>query len=229
MKKNEGILLVNKPAGKTSFSLVGALRRLTKIKTIGHAGTLDPFATGLVVLLIGRPYTRLSGTFLNQEKHYTATIYLGKETDTYDCTGEILYENPLVPSQDDVVAALKKFQGDILQTPPMYSAKKVDGKRLYTLARQGKTIERQACPVFIKTQLLSYNYPHIKLLIECSKGTYIRSLAYDLGKEMGCGAYLSELIRTKSGNFSLDNAVDGTLLFSHDLDIAAGVLGKICS
>lgn len=211
-----GILLVNKPVNKTSFSLVGALRRLLKVKKIGHAGTLDPFATGVMVMLIGKQYTKLSDQFLASDKEYLATVHLGVETDSYDSDGKIVQENDLIPTLEQVEKALEQFQGEILQTPPMFSAKKVKGKKLYELARKGMTIERQPVPVTVSTTFILYQYPFIEIRVSCSKGTYIRSIAHDLGKLLGCGAHLSKLQRTRSGSFHLADCLDGALLDKPD-------------
>ena len=214
----EGLLPVRKPASQTSFSLVSILRRLTGIRTIGHAGTLDPFADGVMLLLIGKPYTKLSDRFLNDDKAYRATVHLGITTDSYDTDGQITSESPYVPTLSEIEMVLLKFQGKILQTPPMFSAKKVKGKKLYELARKGITIERAAVPVNVHIELISYAYPHLELHIECSKGTYIRSLAYDIGNELTCGAHLSALTRTRSGNFSLADCCDGAQLIESGYD-----------
>lgn len=203
-----GLLLVDKPVGSTSFKLVSILRRITGVKKIGHAGTLDPFASGVMVMLIGREFTKLSDQFLSQEKVYEAEVFLGKATDTMDHTGKVLSESDLIPLDTDIKAALSQFQGKILQTPPMFSAKKVQGKKLYELARQGKEITRKPVEIEVKTTLIGYEYPHLRLHIECSKGTYIRSIADDLGKILGTGAHLSKLIRKKSGAFHLSECVD---------------------
>jgi len=208
----EGILPIHKPAGKTSFYFVTLLRRLTGIRTIGHAGTLDPFAEGVLLLLIGKRFTTLSNQFLNQDKEYLTTLHLGVETDTYDREGQILSENKRVPTFAEIETALLKFQGTILQTPPMFSAKKVAGQKLYALARQGITIEREAVPVTLHTQLIDYTYPHLTLRVACSKGTYIRSLAHDLGAELGTGAHLSSLTRTRSGSTLITDCCDGARL-----------------
>jgi len=204
----EGLLLINKPKGRTSFHLIRRLRKLTGIRRIGHAGTLDPFATGVMVLLVGRSYTRLSDTFLHHDKEYRARLRLGITTDTYDATGEPQATSDVQPLTID----LAPFQGGYRQTPPMFSAKKIQGQKLYALARRGITVER--APVEVKTdiELLSYAYPYVELQIRCSKGTYIRSLAHDLGQHLGCGAHLEELCRTRSGPFPLANCVDGELL-----------------
>lgn len=218
LNTSEGILPINKEKGRNAFSLVASLRKLTGIRTIGHAGTLDPFAEGVMVLLIGKPYTRQSGTFLNQDKEYIATVHLGIVTDTYDCDGKVTAESPLQPTLAQIEEQLLPFQGTILQTPPMFSAKKVEGKKLYTLARQGITIERKAAPVTLRIEILSYNYPSLTLRVACSKGTYIRSLAYDLGQELGCGAHLSALTRTRSGPYTLEQCCEQTRLFDPDYD-----------
>ncbi len=210
----EGILLVNKPKGKTSFSLVHALRKKTKIKKIGHAGTLDPFAEGVMILLIGKEFTKKSDTFLNQDKEYEGTLHLGVETTTYDPEGEITAKNPAVPPLAEIETVLSQFQGTISQIPPMFSAKKVNGKKLYDLARKGIEIERKPSSVTVDITLIDYSYPELTLKISCSKGTYIRSLAYDIGKALGCGAHLSKLIRTRSGPYTLDNCIDGSTLFN---------------
>jgi tRNA pseudouridine55 synthase len=208
----EGLLLLNKPAGKTSFAMVSALRRLLKVKTIGHAGTLDPFATGLLLMLIGKKYTQRSNEFLNFDKEYNAQVRLGIETDTYDCTGAQTAYSHESPSLEQLEAALAQFQGQVSQIPPMFSAKKVKGKKLYELARKGIVIERQPVLVQMNIQLLGYSYPHIELKVSCSKGTYIRSLAHDLGKALGCGGHLAALQRTRCGPYHLADSFDGMLL-----------------
>lgn len=218
MNKFEGVLVVNKPSGKTSFSLVAALRRILGVKKIGHAGTLDPFATGVMVLLIGRTFTRLSNQFLAADKEYEATVRLGVTTDTYDCKGMITSESDLIPTQDAIEAAIERFQGEIEQIPPMYSAKKVNGQKLYELARKGRMIERRASRVTVKIELKRYHYPFLDLNVECSKGTYIRSLAHDIGSTLGCGAHLESLQRKRSGVFHLNSCLDGSLLFKDDAD-----------
>ncbi len=206
--KPEGILLINKPPGKTSFYLVNVLRKILGVKKIGHAGTLDPFATGVMVMLIGRTYTRLSDRFLKQDKVYQAVIRLGAVTDTYDCDGQILTTSDYLPSLDEIEEALTKFQGEIQQTPPMFSAKKINGQKLCDLARKGHHIERKPIAVKVKTELIGYEYPNLEVKISCSKGTYVRSIAYDLGQMLGCGAHLSSLVRLQSGRFSLGDCVN---------------------
>lgn len=216
---NNGILLVDKAAGSTSFHLVSLLRRLTKIETIGHAGTLDPFATGVMVMLIGREYTKRSNEFLNGDKEYRATLQLGAATDTYDLEGAITSKSELVPTLQEIEQALLAFQGEILQIPPMYSAKKVGGKKLYDLARKGVVIEREAVKVKVAIQFISYQYPMVDIQVSCSKGTYIRSLAHDIGQLLGCGAHLFELARTRSGSFHIGQCVPQAHLKNPQFDL----------
>jgi tRNA pseudouridine55 synthase len=208
----EGILIVDKSANRTAFSLITLLRRLSGQRKIGHAGTLDPFATGVMVLLLGAPYTRKADQFLQDDKEYIASILLGIETDSYDCDGHILSKSDKIPSIADIEQALPSFQGKVWQVPPMFSAKKIGGKKLYELARQGKTVERKAVLVNMDTTLLSYEYPHLHVHVRCSKGTYIRSIAHDLGQMLGTGAHLSQLQRTRSGAFTLEQAIPQTSL-----------------
>lgn len=215
----KGILLVDKAAGSTSFHLVALLRRLTKIETIGHAGTLDPFATGVMVMLIGREYTRKSNDFLNSDKEYRATIQLGTATDTYDLEGQITSRSDKIPTLEEIELALKPFQGEILQIPPMYSAKKVEGKKLYDLARKGIVIERQPVKVQVAITLNSYQYPMLDITVSCSKGTYIRSLAHDIGQFLGTGAHLFELARIRSGKFHIGQCIPQSHLKNLQFDI----------
>jgi tRNA pseudouridine55 synthase len=203
----KGILLVDKAKGSYSFRLVSILRKLTKVEKIGHSGTLDPFATGLMVMLIGRDFTRRSDEFLTSEKEYRATLHLGVATDSYDLDGQVTQRSDHIPSLSDVQHVLQVFQGEILQVPPMFSAKKVEGKKLYDLARKGVTIERQPVLVRVQTTLLRYEYPEIEIQVSCSKGTYIRSLAHDMGQALGSCAHLTALTRLRSGSFRLEDAV----------------------
>ena len=209
---SSGILLIDKSIGSTSFQIVSQLRRKTKIEKIGHAGTLDPFATGLMILLIGRDFTKKSDEFLNSDKEYIATIHFGISTDSYDCDGEITKQSDTIISLSNLNAALLLFQGTIKQIPPMFSAKKVGGKKLYELARQGITIERQPVEVNLQIKLLRFDFPKAELQISCSKGTYIRSLAHDLGEHLGPGAHLTQLRRVRSGNFHVDHSFSQALL-----------------
>lgn len=208
----EGILPVHKPTSWRAFRLIPLLRNLTRVQTIGHGGTLDPFAEGVMVVLIGKKYTKLASHFINQTKEYVGTIRLGIETDTYDVDGKILSQSSKIPSLDAIRSSLQSFQGTIMQTPPMFSAKKVRGKKLYHLARKGIHIERRPVSVEMRTTLISYHYPFIEIHVHCSKGTYIRSIAHDLGQMLGCGAHLCALKRTKSGSFSLEDCCDGARL-----------------
>jgi tRNA pseudouridine55 synthase len=217
----QGILLINKPAGRTSFSLIPPLRKRLGVSTIGHAGTLDPFATGLMVILVGRDYTRLSDRFLNHDKEYQGRLHLGVTTDTYDNEGKVISSSEIIPTLEEIQAALTCFQGVVDQIPPMFSAKKIDGKKLCDLARKGKEVERAPVKVEMHIELINYSYPYLDLYIACSKGTYIRSLAYDLGVKLGCGAHLCQLERTRSGPFKLEDAVDWSLLNDPEFDVVA--------
>ena len=203
----EGVLLVDKPPGVTSHDVVARARRIFKMKKIGHAGTLDPMATGLLILLIGRA-TRLSQYLMSLDKVYEGAITLGVTTDSHDADGEVLTTRP-VPElgEDEVREQLKSFVGDQYQTPPMFSAIKKDGVPLYKLARKGRTIDRE--PRFVRVssfELLGFEPPVLKVRVRCSKGTYVRTLAHDLGEKIGCGAHLSSLRRTASDRFQVEQA-----------------------
>lgn len=198
---------MDKPAKITSFGVVSLLRKRTGVKKIGHGGTLDPFATGLLVLLIGRNATKRAGEFLEGDKEYNATLLLGKATDTYDLEGTVTATSEKIPTLEEVTAVVNRYQGSLLQVPPMFSAKKIAGKRLYELARKGIEVERQARPVELHCQIIRYEYPELEIHVRCSKGTYIRSLAYDIGNDLGCYAHLSVLRRLRSGRFSIDAAI----------------------
>ena len=213
-----GFLNVYKPKGMTSHDVVGCLRRVTKIKQIGHTGTLDPFATGVLPICIGKS-TRLI-EYLEDDKEYLATVQFGKNTDTYDLDGEVVATFDKKVSEDEIVIALKSFEGEISQLPPINSAIKVNGKKLYDYARAGQEVEIKPRTVFIsKIELVEFNQENqeAKVLVACSKGTYIRSIAYDLGQNLGCGAYLSALERTKAGRFSVENTVNLEDLSEKDL------------
>ncbi|MCF7806082.1 MAG: tRNA pseudouridine(55) synthase TruB [Simkaniaceae bacterium] len=215
---HEGILLIDKPAAKTSFYLVYLVRKLTKIKKIGHCGTLDPFATGVMVMLIGKSFTRRSHEFLDMDKEYVARLRLGEATDTYDLDGQVLHSSNRIPSLEEVQNAITLFQGTIEQIPPMFSAKKINGKKLYELAREGKEIERAPSIVHLTTTLIEYHYPYLTLHVRCSKGTYIRSIAHDLGLHLGTYAHLVDLKRTKSGPFSIDQCISIDELLAPNID-----------
>lgn len=212
----QGILLLDKPKGKTAFDMVAILRRRLGVRTIGHAGTLDPMATGVMVMLIGKKYTTLSNQFIADEKEYLARVCLGMETDTYDAEGKEIATSALIPTHEAVIEAINQFQGEILQIPPMFSAKKINGKKLYELARKGKTVERAPVKLRVTTELLNYNYPWIDLRVTCSKGTYIRSLAHDLGQQLKCGAHLIELTRIRSGSCLLSDCLKADQLYIED-------------
>lgn len=214
----ENLILLDKPKGITSFGLVSALRKVTKIQKIGHAGTLDPFAKGVMILLVGKNYTCLSSSFLNQDKEYLAKVHLGITTDTYDCDGQITRQEFKIPSLEEIEEKISSFQGEIFQKPPMFSAKKQGGKKLYELARKGIEVERENVKIILKTQILKYDYPYLDLQIECSKGTYVRSIAHDLGILLETGAHLSELTRTRSGVFHLSDCLSLDAALSLYLD-----------
>lgn len=204
-----GLLNVHKPVGPTSHDIVAAVRRGTGERRAGHAGTLDPLASGVLVLALGKA-TRLMEYMSGAHKAYRAQVTLGLETDTYDTEGEVLAERPLPANltRAQVEAALEAFRGTIMQRPPAYSAVKVGGKSAHRLARAGKTVELAARPVQItRLALAEFTPPVITLEVECSAGTYIRSLAHDLGAALGVGGTLSALVRTASGSFRLDDAV----------------------
>ena len=204
----EGILLVDKPKGITSHDIVDRLRRKLKMKKIGHAGTLDPLATGLMIMLIGKA-TKVSQFLISLDKSYDGEFLLGVETDSQDADGEVVSEKPILEDVDQVRVEdeMKTFWGDQYQTPPMFSAKKIDGVPLYKMARKGKTVERE--PRFIRINELSltkWNSPKGEFSMACSKGTYVRTVLHDLGQKLGCGAHLTALRRTKIDQFDIQNA-----------------------
>ncbi len=202
-----GLLLLDKPSGPTSHDLVQIVRRGTGEKKVGHAGTLDPLATGLLVVCLG-PATRLSDYMRDKNKRYQARVRLGATTDTYDSDGAITSTSATLPDQLTVEQALTPFRGPIQQRPPIYSALKRGGKKAYELARAGEHIEMEPRPVEIfALELLDWAPPEFTLDVTCAAGTYIRSLAHDLGQALGCGAHLTGLRRTASGNFTIHQAV----------------------
>ena len=174
-----------------------------------------------MVMLIGREYTQRSNQFLAADKEYRATVRLGQTTDTYDIDGRIESTSSIVPSLPEVEQALLSFQGDCQQIPPMFSAKKIGGKKLCDLARKGIEVERKPISIRLATTLIAYEYPHIELHITCSKGTYIRTVAHDLGKLLGCGAILSALTRTRSGLFTLADCVHEEKIYDPSFDIVS--------
>ena len=201
-----GILLVDKPEGWTSHDIVAKLRSKLGIRKIGHAGTLDPLATGLLILLVGNA-TKISQYVTNQDKRYVGELVLGQVTDSYDEEGDVIETHEVNVTNQEIYNVAKTFLGDQMQLPPMYSAKKVAGKRLYEFARQGKEIEREPRPVKIyEFEITNIALPRVSFDVACSKGTYVRTLAHDMGQKLGCGAYLSQLRRTHTGNFSVQQA-----------------------
>lgn len=207
-KELEGVLLVDKPADHTSHDVVARLRGKLKMKRIGHAGTLDPMATGLLIILVGKA-TRISQYLISLDKEYEGTIELGKVTDTQDADGEVMETRP-VPAltEADIRAAMKTFLGDQYQTPPMYSAIKIDGVPLYKSARKGEEVERE--PRFIRVmdwQLTGFALPRFDFRMRVTKGTYVRTLAHDLGQKLGCGAHLAALRRTATDKFNVSQAL----------------------
>lgn len=203
-----GFLNIYKPKGMTSFDVVARLRRVTKIKQIGHTGTLDPFAVGVLPICIGKS-TRLI-EYLDDDKEYLATVQFGKDTDTYDLDGTVTKTYDKKITQEDLISILDDFRGEIEQLPPIYSAIKVNGKKLYEYARNGEEVEIKPRKVFIsKLELESFDYEkqEAKILVDCSKGTYIRSIAYDIGQKLDCGGYLTALERTKAGLFNKEYSI----------------------
>ena len=204
VKEIEGVLLVDKPSGMTSHDVVYRLRRKLQIQRIGHAGTLDPMATGLLIMLIGKA-TRISQYLISVDKVYEGEITLGSTTNSQDAEGEVMETRPVPPlTEAQLRATMKTFLGDQYQTPPMFSAIKLGGVPLYKMARQGEVVERE--PRFIRVaafELLSLALPKLTFRLDCTKGTYVRTVANDLGAKLGCGAHLSALRRTGSGKFNI--------------------------
>jgi tRNA pseudouridine55 synthase len=202
-----GILLVDKPSGPTSHDIVDRVRRRFGLKRVGHCGTLDPLATGLLVLVIGKA-TKLSERLMGDDKEYEGTLKLGVATDSQDADGAVLAEKPVPPlTAAQVEEAFAAFRGDILQVPPMVSAKKVAGVPLYKLARKGKEVERKSRLVHVfRLDILRSEPPEVDFRMLCTKGTYVRTLCHDLGAKLGCGGHLARLRRTASGKFRIENA-----------------------
>lgn len=208
-KNPSGFLIIDKPKDFTSHDVINKLRKITNIKKIGHAGTLDPFATGVLIVAISRQATKRIDEFTNMDKSYIAKAKLGAISDTYDVKG-VITENEKTEkiSRKELQNIIKKLQGEIKQVPPMFSAKKIKGKKLYELARQGKTIKRKPNRVKIyKLKIKKFKWPYLEFEVKCSKGTYIRSLAHDIGQKAGTGAYLEELQRTAIGKYKIKKAV----------------------
>ena len=213
----QGILLIDKPSGWTSFDVVNYIRKMVataegkkpKSCKVGHTGTLDPLATGLLVILVGKEYTRKAAELSKQDKTYEVTMKLGETSTTGDEEGQKIAVSDSTPDRTAVLEALESLQGQIMQTPPAYSAMKVGGVRAYKLARKGEAVELEARPVTVhRNELTSYDYPYVKFTSSVSSGTYIRSLVEDLGKLLNTGAYMADLRRTEIGPYSLQDAHD---------------------
>jgi tRNA pseudouridine55 synthase len=203
----EGILLVDKPQGITSHDVVSKMRRVFHIKKVGHAGTLDPMATGVLVILIGKA-TKASQFLMSLDKEYAGTIKLGVITDSQDADGEIVEERPVPDlTEAQVKTEMKTFIGDQYQIPPMFSAKKINGQKLYKLARQGKTVEREPRVIHIsRFELTNFALPEVSFIVGTSKGAYVRTIAHDLGDKLGCGGHLNVLRRTAVGQFRVEKS-----------------------
>ena len=203
----DGLINVYKESGFTSHDVVAKLRGILHTRKIGHTGTLDPMAEGVLPVCVGKA-TKLCELITGHDKEYEAVMLLGKTYDTLDVTGDLLEEHEVMSTNDDIIRAVKSFIGGYDQTPPMYSAKKVNGKKLYEFARDGITVERKSAFVNIfDIEIMSFEIPRIRMRVSCGSGTYIRSLIDDIGKKLGCGAAMEELIRTKVGDFTIDKAL----------------------
>lgn len=228
-----GVFLIDKPVGASSFNMVAGLRRVLGIKKVGHAGTLDPFATGLLIICAGRKATRMISLFMDAEKEYIATLCLGIETETYDPEGEVVAEKEVgTITEEEIDQVLEQFKGQQMQVPPAYSALKHKGKPLYHYARKGIKIEKEARSITIyelewldRRKEISGKTAELRIRVKCSKGTYIRTIGHDIGRALGCGAYLTALRRTKIGCFSVENAVQGDTL--RESDAHATVLSQM--
>ena len=204
----DGVIVIRKEKDFTSHDVVAKLRGILHMKKIGHTGTLDPDAEGVLPVALGKA-TRLVDMITDKEKTYEAVMRLGVVTDTQDMSGTVLSQaSELHVTEEELRAAIESFVGDYMQVPPMYSALKVNGKKLYELAREGKTVERKPRPVhFYEIEILEINLPLVRFCVTCSKGTYIRTLCHDIGEKLGCGAAMETLLRTKVGRFTLDDAI----------------------
>ena len=203
---NSGILLIDKPIGYSSNQVLQKVKKKLSLKKVGHFGTLDPFADGLLILGIGKG-TKLSNIFLNEDKAYVAEIFLGEEKDTDDLEGDTTFKSSQTVSYENVISALKNFEGQIEQVPPTYSALKHNGKPLYDFAREGNPITKPARKVIIhELKVIEFKFPKLKLEINCSKGTYIRAIARDLGRKLGIGGHLQSLRRLKQGSFEISDS-----------------------
>lgn len=203
----DGVLNIRKEKGYTSFDVVAKLRGILHMKKIGHTGTLDPEAEGVLPVVLGKA-TKLVDLLTEKQKTYEALLHLGLETDTQDMTGTVLKESPVEVTEEEVRNVIESFLGEQQQIPPMYSALKVDGKKLYELAREGKTIERKSRTVqFYDINIREIKLPYVRFSVTCSKGTYIRTLCHDIGQKLGCGGCMEELLRTRSGNFTWEDSM----------------------
>ena len=204
----DGVLIVDKAPGMTSHDVVAIVRRALDTKKVGHCGTLDPLATGLLIVVIGRG-TKIQDLLMSEDKEYVGTLKLGEMTDSQDADGQITETRPVPElSRERIEEAFAKFDGDFYQMPPMVSAIKMGGVPLYKMARQGKTVEREPRFVHIFAhEIKNIALPEIEFRVVCSKGFYVRTYAFDIGNDLGCGAHLKTLRRTKSGKFNLDHAV----------------------
>ncbi|MGH7452205.1 MAG: tRNA pseudouridine(55) synthase TruB [bacterium] len=202
------IVAIDKPAGWTSFDVVNKLRGMTGVKKVGHAGTLDPFATGVLLVCFANA-TKQVDTLMGLEKEYQGTFELGVETDSHDVTGKIVAQHPVPDlSREQIGQAVRRYIGEIMQTPPMFSALKRGGRRLYELARKGEQVELEPRKVTIYSfEVLEVALPEIRFQVTCSRGTYVRALARDLGKDLGCGAFLKTLRRTRVGQYAAGSAM----------------------
>jgi len=206
--QKEGLYLINKPRGRSSFSIVAQVRRLSGIKKVGHAGTLDPEAEGLLVVLLGKEYTKQAEKYSKLDKTYEFEIKLGEVSTTDDEEGDKTEVSGLKPTKAEIIKALSNYEGEIEQTPPAYSAIKIDGQRAYKRARNGEEVEMPTRKVNIKSiELLDYKYPFASIKADVSSGTYIRSLARSIGEDLKTGAYCTKIVRTRVGEFSLDDAL----------------------
>lgn len=204
----DGVIVIRKEKGFTSHDVVAKLRGILHMKKIGHTGTLDPDAEGVLPVALGKA-TRLVDMITDKEKTYEAVMRLGVVTDTQDMSGTVLSQTTeLSVTEEEICTVVSSFVGDYMQVPPMYSALKVNGKKLYELAREGKTVERKPRPVhFYEIEILDISFPLVRFRVTCSKGTYIRTLCHDIGEKLGCGAAMESLLRTKVGRFTLDDAI----------------------
>ncbi len=225
----DGIINVNKPLGITSHDVVYRLRKILGIKKIGHTGTLDPDAEGVLPMCIGRG-TKLAEELTAKEKQYLAELTLGLTTDTQDISGTVLSESEVKSTKDEIENAIMSFVGEVDQIPPMFSAIKVDGKKLYELAREGKTIDmppRKVTVLNIEIIGIDMENKKVKFLVDCSKGTYIRTLCHDIGQKLGCGGVMSALKRTRSGDFRIENSYTleeiATMAENNDFSFMTGI------